>query len=93
MPVAPHAAVIPGKFYHTGMFPWIVCPGHRHRVPCANWSQAYTEAINLLNYSVVAIPVTKADKSVDVVDTSYQPVDEYDRMNWDACESSSTDVM
>ncbi|GAO18539.1 uncharacterized protein UV8b_00847 [Ustilaginoidea virens] len=62
MPVAPHAAVIPGKFYHT----------------------AYTEAINLLNYSVVVIPVTKADRTVDVVDESYQPENELDQRNWNA---------
>ncbi|KAL9112148.1 MAG: hypothetical protein Q9227_003525 [Pyrenula ochraceoflavens] len=62
MPVAPHAAVIPGKYYHT----------------------AYTEAINLLNYSVVVIPVTKADKNVDVFDHSYQPLNERDRLNWEA---------
>jgi amidase len=28
MPVAPHAAVIPGKFYHGGEYP---CPGHMLR--------------------------------------------------------------
>ncbi|KAI0205858.1 amidase signature domain-containing protein [Astrocystis sublimbata] len=62
MPVAPHAAVIPGMYYHT----------------------AYTEAINLLNYSVVVIPVTKANKEVDVIDSSYQPSNELDRKNWEA---------
>ncbi|KAI1125900.1 amidase signature domain-containing protein [Nemania abortiva] len=62
MPVAPHAAVVPGKYYHT----------------------AYTEVINLLNYSVVVIPVTKADKLVDKVDSSYQPSNDLDRMNWEA---------
>ncbi|KAK3372148.1 amidase signature domain-containing protein [Podospora didyma] len=45
MPVAPHAAVIPGKYYHT----------------------AYTEAINLMNYSAAVIPVTKANKSIDII--------------------------
>ncbi|KAA6414038.1 MAG: hypothetical protein FRX48_02400 [Lasallia pustulata] len=44
MPVALHAAVIPGKFYYT----------------------AYTEAMDLTNYSIVVIPVTKADKNIDV---------------------------
>ena len=47
---------------------------------------AYTEAINLLNYSAVVIPVTKADKDVDVVDTSYHPLDPTDRKNWEACK-------
>ncbi|KAK4108887.1 amidase [Canariomyces notabilis] len=63
MPVAPHAAVIPGKYFHVG----------------------YTEAINLLNYSAVVIPVTKADKDVDIVrNPSYQPLNEVDQRNWDA---------
>ncbi|KAK4125869.1 amidase [Parathielavia appendiculata] len=65
MPVAPHAAVVPGKYYHT----------------------AYTEVINLLNYSAVAIPVTKADKAVDLVDDSYQPLNDIDKLNWDAYDS------
>lgn len=62
MPVAPHAAVVPGKFYHT----------------------AYTEVLNLMNYSVVVIPVTKADKDIDVLDDSYNPTNDMDRRNWSA---------
>ncbi|KAK4142635.1 Acetamidase [Dichotomopilus funicola] len=62
MPVAPHAAVIPGKYYHT----------------------AYTEVINLLNYSVAVIPVTKANKDIDVVDPSYQPLNGLDKKNSEA---------
>ncbi|KAK0643850.1 amidase signature domain-containing protein [Cercophora newfieldiana] len=62
MPAAPHAAVIPGKYYST----------------------SYTSVLNLLNYSVAVIPVTKADKTVDVVDDSYEPLNEIDRKNWDA---------
>ncbi|KFA76043.1 hypothetical protein S40288_00309 [Stachybotrys chartarum IBT 40288] len=62
MPVAPHAAVIPGKYYHT----------------------AYTEAINLLNYSAVVIPVTKADSTIDVLDKSYTPQNDLDKRNWEA---------
>ncbi|KAJ4312584.1 hypothetical protein N0V84_009867 [Fusarium piperis] len=60
MPVAPHAAVIPGKYYHT----------------------AYTEAINLLNYSAVVIPVTQADEKIDVFDDSYEPLGDTDKLNW-----------
>ena len=41
--------------------------------------------MNLMNYSVVVIPVTKADKSIDVVDTSYRPLNPTDKMNWEAC--------
>ncbi|KAL8836535.1 MAG: hypothetical protein Q9170_002890 [Blastenia crenularia] len=62
MPVAPHAAVIPGKFFHT----------------------AYTESINLMDFSAVVIPVTTADKLADAIDDTYQPLNEVDRMNWEA---------
>ncbi|KAL0471511.1 amidase signature domain-containing protein [Neurospora intermedia] len=62
MPVAPHAAVIPGKYNHL----------------------AYTEVVNLLNYSAAVIPVTKADRGVDGVDETYRPVNEVDRANWEA---------
>lgn len=64
MPVAPHAAVIPGKYNHL----------------------AYTEVVNLLNYSAAVIPVTKADRGVDGVDETYRPVNEVDRANWEACK-------
>jgi amidase len=46
---------------------------------------AYTEAINLMNYSAAVIPVTKADKAVDLVDNSYRPLNEIDKLSWDAC--------
>ncbi|KAI0451145.1 amidase signature domain-containing protein [Xylaria acuta] len=62
MPVAPHAAVIPGKYYHT----------------------AYTEVLNLMNYSVVVIPVTTANKHIDTIDSYYQPSSDLDRQNWEA---------
>lgn len=48
----------------------------------------YTEAINLLNYSAIVIPVSKADKERDVVDASYpnQPLSAEDQLNWEACK-------
>ena len=64
MPVAPTAAVIPGKYFHVG----------------------YTQTINLLNYSAVVVPVTVANKAVDIIDGKYEPVSEVDRMNWEACK-------
>ncbi|KAG8159868.1 hypothetical protein KVR01_010505 [Diaporthe batatas] len=45
---------------------------------------AYTESLNLLNYSVAVIPVTKADKSLDPIDTNYKPRGKADRSNWEA---------
>ncbi|KAL8915650.1 MAG: hypothetical protein Q9172_006804 [Xanthocarpia lactea] len=58
---------------------------------CDYWNststdEAYTEAINLLNYSVVVIPVTRANKDIDLVDNTYSPISEADRKNWEACK-------
>lgn len=49
----------------------------------------YTESINLLDYSVAVIPVTKVDKSIDLFDNDYAPLNEVDRMNWQSCKSIS----
>lgn len=82
MPVAPHAAVIPGKFYHTGN------ASFRPQMCVADRSKAYTEAINLLDYSVIVIPVTKADQSIDKANPNYKPLNDVDAKNWKACESA-----
>ena len=37
---------------------------------------AYTESINLMDFSAVVTPVTKADKRVDKFDPKYQPLNE-----------------
>lgn len=47
---------------------------------------AYTEVINLMNYSVVVIPVTTADKTVDLPDPSFVPLGPEDTRNWEACK-------
>jgi amidase len=60
MPVAPHAAVMPGRYLYTG----------------------YTECINLLDYSAAVIPVTTADKSIDIIDPRYTPLNDLDAQNW-----------
>ena len=88
MPVAPHAAVIPGKYYHTG---GCFCSSELGmRQSGQNDAEAphlpaYTEVINLMNYSAAVIPVTKADKAIDVVDNSYRPLSADDKLNWEAC--------
>jgi len=40
-----------------------------------------------LNYSVVVIPVAKADKNIDLFDDSYEPLNATDKLNWEACRS------
>lgn len=47
----------------------------------------------MLNYSAAVIPVTKADKNVDLVDSTYEPLNATDKLNWEACMCSSPDVM
>lgn len=88
MPVAPHAAVIPGKYYHTGKADRLLqvyIRSHYRLTPEKNG--AYTECINLLNYSVCVIPVSTANKDIDVFDKGYKPLNEIDRKNWEACKS------
>ncbi|ENH65809.1 Acetamidase [Fusarium oxysporum f. sp. cubense race 1] len=69
MPVAPHAAVIPGEFYHG----------------------AYTDAMNLTNYTAVVIPTIRADKKIDVFDEGYEPLGDMDRKNWQAYDADLYD--
>jgi len=47
---------------------------------------AYTESINLMDYSAAVIPVTKADKLIDTFDDDYEPLNDVDRKNWKACK-------
>ena len=88
MPVAPHAAVIPGKYYHTGGYALSLFSTSLARLTFLTAPAAYTEAINLMNYSVVVIPVTKADRNLDMADESYQPLNATDKLNWEACRLS-----
>ncbi|KAK1765526.1 Acetamidase [Phialemonium atrogriseum] len=69
MPVAAHAAVIPGQYYDNH----------------------YGEVINLLNYSAGVIPITKADKNVDVPNTAYQPKSSVDKLNWESYDAEVYD--
>ena len=39
-----------------------------------------------MNYSAGVIPVTKADKTVDVADKTYEPANAADRLNWESCK-------
>lgn len=48
---------------------------------------AYTQALNLLYYSVAVIPVTKANKRLDPIDRDYKPRGKLDKSNWETCKS------
>lgn len=39
-----------------------------------------------MDYSAVVIPVTKADKTIDVPDPDYKPLNDTDAKYWDACQ-------
>jgi amidase len=49
----------------------------------------YIAAANVVDYTIVVIPVTRADQSIDKFDPDYVPVGELDKKNWEACASTS----
>ncbi|KAI7927361.1 hypothetical protein M0657_002963 [Pyricularia oryzae] len=53
-------------------------------VPGKLYSSGYTEIFNLLNYSVAVIPVTKADKEIDLMHDRYKPKLGLDELNWNS---------
>lgn len=55
-------------------------------IPGKYFHVGYTEVINLLNYSAVAVPVTTANQAIDVIDGKYEPINEVDKVNWEACK-------
>jgi amidase len=46
----------------------------------------YTTFVNMLDYSAVVFPVTTVDKSIDVVDVNYTPLNETDEKVWKSCK-------
>jgi amidase len=46
----------------------------------------HTAPYNVLDYTAVVLPVTKVDKVVDVVDSTYIPKNDEDRANYEACK-------
>ncbi len=47
----------------------------------------YSTFVNILDYTSAVIPVTTSDKTIDVVDEGYVPMNEQDRVVWQNCES------
>lgn len=60
-PLAPHAAVIPTEYDHTG----------------------YTTFVNVLDYTSMSIPVTFADKKVDILPADKSIADAEAYIKWD----------
>ena len=46
----------------------------------------YTIIVNVLDYTTTTIPVTTADKSIDVVNKDFKPLNEEDEAVWKICE-------
>ena len=46
----------------------------------------YTIWVNVLDYTSVVLPVTKADKSIDTIDGSYWPLNDVDKETFESCE-------
>ncbi|KAI6351324.1 hypothetical protein MCOR25_010012 [Pyricularia grisea] len=53
-------------------------------IPGKLYSSGYTEIFNLLNYSVAVIPVTKANKEIDIRHDRYKPKPGLDDLNWNS---------
>jgi amidase len=45
--------------------------------------------VNLLDYSAAVLPVTVADKNIDVKDMSYKPMNAQDEKVYQSCEFPS----
>ena len=83
MPVAPTAAVIPGKFYHYSQLSYNFAANL-----CADNITEYGSVANVLDYTTAVIPVTRANKELDQPNPAYQPRNEVDKRNWSACKLS-----
>lgn len=81
--MTPYAGVLPGKFYPSSKSH--LWSGWNHRL--ADWPEAYTSSVNVLDYASVVIPVTLADKKLDIVSLNFSGLNEEDRMNMNYCRS------
>ena len=45
--------------------------------------------VNLLDYTASVFPVTKVDKSIDLADDAYKPLNELDKKVQDSCKFAS----
>lgn len=82
-PVSLYAAVLPGTFLHSGMS-FRSCPQCRLSSH-VQYRLAYSSVINVLDYTSVVIPVTFADKAVDLVRSDFAPLTEKDAQNMQNC--------
>ncbi|KAG0651309.1 Acetamidase [Hyphodiscus hymeniophilus] len=74
-PLAPFAAARPNMYDYYGTLLLELTAIFRV-------SPGYSAWVNLLDYSAAVLPVTTADKSIDVVDEEYKPMNEPDMKVW-----------
>lgn len=82
LPIAPHAAVIPGTWIYYSKAAFCSFPQGQ---PLAYELQDYGTIANTMDYTTIIIPVTRADKTVDKFDDKYEPLNDVDERNWKAC--------
>lgn len=59
--------------------------------PTMYYYYGYTTWVNLLDYTSVVVPVLRADKTVDKVDTDFKPLNEIDKMCYESYDSAIYD--
>ncbi|KAK0732059.1 amidase signature domain-containing protein [Lasiosphaeris hirsuta] len=47
----------------------------------------YIASANVVDYTTLVVPVTRADRSIDIPDPNYVPVGEVDKKNWEAYDA------
>lgn len=52
----------------------------------------YTNLINLLDFTSVTVPVTFADKNIDMKQEDYKPLNETDKQMYDECKFNNVDM-
>jgi amidase len=50
----------------------------------------YTTFVNLLDYTSVVVPITTADKNVDIADKDYKPLNDEDKICYESCKLCGT---
>lgn len=54
-------------------------------LPGKFYPSTYTTSVNVLDYASVVIPVTLADKTIDVVSPNFTALNEVDQLNMEYC--------
>lgn len=56
-------------------------------IPGKLYHYDYITAANVIDYTTLVVPVTRADQSIDIPDLNYVPVGEVDKKNWEAYDA------